>query len=412
MIKTRKDPKGRVLKKGETVRKDGSYQFSYYDTYGVRKYIYAPDLLTLREKEEELLRDRLDGIDSIAAKRLSLNECFARYMKTRVDLEKRTYGQYLYQYDKYVRHTIGKRTLKDIRYTDVFRLYSDMICFHKVSYSTVEHVHRIIYPVYEAAVRDNIVRNNPTTHALQQVRKQFGAVYGKRKALTPEEQEAFLDFMKDHPVYGHWYPIYLFFLGTGVRMGEFAALTWKDIDFDKKVITINKSLVYIGGKYGKIGEKLFISTPKTDAGIRKIPMASEVEKALRDVKAYQKSEDIKCNIIIDGITDFVFLNRFGSVFLEANINKTLQRIIKAHNETNIYKSYRTNQEPFLLPHFSPHSLRHTFCTRLCENESNIKVIQSIMGHVDVNTTMNIYAEVSEIKKNESFRSLEDKLGLK
>lgn len=65
----------------------------------------------------------------------------------------------------------------------------------------------------------------------------------------------------------------------------------------------------------------------------------------------------------------------------------------------------------MLPHFTCHNLRHTFCTRLCENETNIKVIQSIMGHVDIKTTMNIYAEVSEKKKQESLNQISEKLNL-
>lgn len=60
-------------------------------------------------------------------------------------------------------------------------------------------------------------------------------------------------------------------------------------------------------------------------------------------------------------------------------------------------------------HFSVHNLRHTFCTRFCENETNIKVIQDIMGHADISTTMNIYAEATESKKKESFDNLEGKI---
>ena len=67
------------------------------------------------------------------------------------------------------------------------------------------------------------------------------------------------------------------------------------------------------------------------------------------------------------------------------------------------------REPDLLPHFSVHNLRHTFCTRFCENETNLKVIQEIMGHADISTTMNIYNEATKEKKKESFASLEGKI---
>ena len=68
-----------------------------------------------------------------------------------------------------------------------------------------------------------------------------------------------------------------------------------------------------------------------------------------------------------------------------------------------------NREPELLPHFSAHTLRHTFCTRFCENETNLKVIQEIMGHADIATTMNIYNEATKEKKTESIVSLEGKV---
>ncbi len=60
--------------------------------------------------------------------------------------------------------------------------------------------------------------------------------------------------------------------------------------------------------------------------------------------------------------------------------------------------------------FSAHHLRHTFCTRLCENETNLKVIQSVMGHKDIQTTMDVYAEATEQKKQESFERLAAKTG--
>ena len=94
MAKSRKDSKGRVLRKGETVRSNGTYQYAYTDKFGKRQYVYANDLLTLRQKEEEILRDRLDGIDSRAAKNQSLNDVFDKYMATRKDLTARTYAGY------------------------------------------------------------------------------------------------------------------------------------------------------------------------------------------------------------------------------------------------------------------------------------------------------------------------------
>lgn len=412
MAKSRKDSKGRVLRKGETVRSsNGTYQYAYMDKFGKRQYIYANDLVTLRQKEEEILRDRLDGIDSQTAKNQSLNDIFDKYMATRKDLAARTYAGYMYQYNAYVRPTIGKRKIKDIKYSDILYFYKILMEEHNLSFGTVEHLQRELHPAFEMAVRDCIIRNNPTHKILGQLKKQTGAKRGVRNALTPEQQKAFLQFMDGHPVYDHWKPIYTFFIGTGVRVGELSGLRWCDIDFEKGFITIDHAVVYFAGKMNKTDKRLYVSTPKTEAGIRKIPLVKEVRKALDEIKQYQFDNGIFCKAEIDGYTDFIFLNRFGNVFMQPDLDRALSRVIDAYNDNEIHNAALKKREALLLPHFTCHSLRHTFCTRFCENETNLKVIQSVMGHVDIGTTMNIYAEVSEAKKKQSMEALSEKLDL-
>jgi integrase len=412
MAKSRKDSKGRVLRKGETIRSsNGMYQYAYTDRFGKRQYIYANDLVSLRQKETELLRDRFDGIDSQAAKTQSLNDIFDKYMATRKDLAARTYAGYLYQYNAYVRPTLGRHKVKDIKYSDVLYFYKVLMEEHNLSYGTIEHLQRELHPAFEMALRDCVIRTNPTHNILGQLKKQTGATRGIRNALTPEQQRAFLEFMDGHPVYAHWKPIYTFFIGTGVRVGELSGLTWKDIDFENGFITIDHAVVYFAGKLNNTNKRIYISKPKTDAGIRKVPMVKKVREALEEVRKYQQENGIFCNAEIDGYSNFVFLNRFGNVFLQHDLDRALARIIDAYNDDAIHKAALKNKEALILPHFTCHSLRHTFCARFCENETNLKVIQSVMGHVDIGTTMNIYAEVSEAKKKQSMEALSEKLDL-
>jgi integrase len=332
-------------------------------------------------------------------------------MATRKDLAARTYAGYLYQYNAYVRPTLGRSKVKDIKYSDVLYLYKVLMEEHNLSYGTIEHLQRELHPAFKMAVRDCVIRTNPTHNVLGQLKKQTGATRGVRKALTPEQQHAFLEFMDGHPVYDHWKPIYTFFLGTGVRVGELSGLTWKDIDFENGFITIDHAVVYFAGKLNKTKKRIYISTPKTEAGIRKIPMVKKVREALEEIQKYQQEKGIFCNAEIDGYSDFVFLNRFGNVFLQHDLDKSLARIIDAYNDDAIHQAALKKEEALILPHFTCHSLRHTFCARFCENETNLKVIQSVMGHVDIATTMNIYAEVSEAKKKQSMEGLSEKLKL-
>ena len=87
----------------------------------------------------------------------------------------------------------------------------------------------------------------------------------------------------------------------------------------------------------------------------------------------------------------------------------LKRVVVAYNDTELERAEKEERTPELLPHFSCHHLRHTFATRLCENETNLKVIQDILGHSDISTTMNIYAEATQEAKTQSFHKLDGKL---
>ena len=83
--------------------------------------------------------------------------------------------------------------------------------------------------------------------------------------------------------------------------------------------------------------------------------------------------------------------------------------MKKHNEEELVKAKSEQREPIVLPSFSCHTFRHTFCTRFCENETNVKVIQAVMGHADIKTTMAIYAEVTEATKRKSIENLSKNL---
>ena len=109
--KTRKDSKGYVLKTGETHRKDGRYCYSYTDKNRVRHHIYAKTLPQLRAREKELQLKYEQGIDAYAAKKLTLNDCFDRYIGQKYNLKETTKANYLYMYNRYVRPAFGKRKI-------------------------------------------------------------------------------------------------------------------------------------------------------------------------------------------------------------------------------------------------------------------------------------------------------------
>lgn len=404
MSKSRKDSKGRVLRKGESQRQnDGRYIYQYIDPSGKRKVVYARDLLELREKEKELIRDQLDGLESYCRGRTTLNYAFDRYIATKYDLKEHTRVNYKYMYDRYVRGTFGKRIINDIKYSDVKFFYYSLLNEMGLQPNTLDNIHTVLHPTFQMAVRDDVIRNNPSSGVMAEIKKNNGKNKGIRHALTLEQQRAFLNYVANSPVFCHWLSLMTVLFGTGCRIGELIGLRWEDIDFENRSISINHAAIYRVMENGK--SEFHISSPKTDAGTRIIPMLEAVEKAFKD--EYEAQKETGFNIqVVDGMSGFVFCNKEGLIHKPNVINRAIRRIYEAYNAEEIVKAKRESRRPVLIPHFSCHHIRHTFCTRFCENETNLKVIQSIMGHANIETTMDIYAEATEAKKKEAMKALE------
>jgi integrase len=408
MAKARKDNKGRALRKGECQRKDQSYTYSYTDPFGRRKYIYAQDLQALREREKNLIRNQLDGLDTYVAGQATINYVFDRYMSTKYNLRSSTRSNYLYMYDTYVRDTFGKKLIADVKYSDVKYYYCELLYKRQLAANTVDNIHTVLHPTFQLAVRDDIIRANPTDGVMAEIKKAQGKNKGIRHALTKEQQKAFMDFVNNEESLQHWSPLFTVMFGTGCRIGEVIGLRWEDLDFEKRLININHAVTY----YPREDRKscYAISLPKTEAGIRNVPMIDAVYNAFK--KEQEVQETIGFNrTVIDGMTGFIFQNRFGNTPNPSSINRTIKSIVAKHNEVEVVKARREKREPVIIPNFSCHITRHTFCTRLCENETNIKVIQTVMGHAGIETTMDIYAEATDEKNTEAIENLSKKLDL-
>ena len=118
----------------------------------------------------------------------------------------------------------------------------------------------------------------------------------KRRALTKPEQELFLNFLKTHPVYEHWYPVFAVMIGTGLRVGEVTGLRWCDIDMESGMIDVNHTLVYYDHRTeeSKSGCYFNVNTTKTPASMRQVPMLGFVREAFEQEK--QKQEDLGLHI--------------------------------------------------------------------------------------------------------------------
>ena len=405
--KTRKDKKGYMLRTGECQRKDGRYSYAYTDRWKKRHVVYATSLVELRELEKQIRMDLDSGIDPNAAKVMTVNDAFDRYISRKYDLKPTTKSNYQFNYDHFVREGFGQEKIGKIRYSDVKKFYYDLMKERGIKPRTLDGVNTVLHSTFKMAVRDEIIRSNPAEGVMAEIKKSDLWVKTRRRGLTVPEQRELVEFMKDSHQFKGWVPVITVLLGTGMRIGECLGLRWEDIDLDKRLISVNHNLVdYQDRDIKKQVRK--IQTTKTRAGVRMIPMIDEVYEAFITEFELQSAIGF-CEEEIDGYSGFIFTTTDQKLMSRSAVNNALHRIVRIHNEEEEKKAKAEGREPILIPQLSAHHLRHTFCTRFCENETNLKVIQSIMGHSDITTTMDIYADATPEKKQEIMANLNGKI---
>lgn len=392
------------LKTGETQRPNGTYAYRWSTPDGKRHSIYAPTLEKLREQEEQIIVDKHDGIRS-DVKSITVNEMFNLWCQLKRGIKDSTFKNYIYMYELFVKPSFGKNRLVQVKKSDVRKFYNSLADGKVLKIATIDNVHNVLHQVFQVAVDDGMIRQNPTDNMLKELKLSHGFEREKKEALTVAQQKLFFDYMLSHPKDTHWYPVFYVMANTGMRVGEITGLRWSDIDLKKGIIRVNHTLVYYNHRDEK-GCYFSINTPKTKAGEREIPMTEGVKQAFLMEREFQSQAEISSKSRVDGYDDFIFVNRYGDVQNQGNLNKALRRMMRDCND-EILEKYGADSDPVLLPQFSCHILRHTFATRLCESGANLKFIQSILGHADVSTTMNIYVDVTDALKKKEITAFDD-----
>lgn len=384
----RKDNKNRNLKTGESYRADGLYMYRYTDAMtGKRQTVYAKDLPELRAKEKQIEKDIADNIITDSAiKKLTVNKLVDRYLKTR-ELADTTRVNYIKMWNNRAKDEIGNFKVIQLRSSHIKAYYAKM-SRSGYSHSTIKMIHTMLYPALEMAVDDNIIRKNPSKNCLV---SDYGVAVKEKEVLTLEQQRKLLDFVAGSNIYKQYMWMLQIFLQLGLRCGELLGLRTCDVDMLNKKIVISHQLIY---KNLGDGCRFHISSTKTDAGIRVIPMNNTVYNAFEQQFKTNNMLDKSCNIEVDGYTDFVFLTKRGRPLMPSALNNILYNIIDAYNVEELENARKECRGVELINKISVHSLRHTACTNMVMQGVNIKVLQYIMGHADCSISLNVYSHVA------------------
>ncbi len=343
---------------------------------------------SLRELEKEIQAEIREGVYS--ARKYSVNALFDKFIDLKDELRQTTKVGYQELYDRYVRNSLGNRDVKRIKYSDIKAFYVLLKKEKGISGSTIKKLNCILSQAFDMAVKDDMLRKNPCEGVIKELSSTGNMKAKKKKALTLSQQKELLNFVKNS-IYSYWMGIIVFLLGTGCRIGEAAGLRWRDVDFENNVIHIRNGISTVNKGYIHSLQK-----PKTDAGIRDIPMLYEVRKELACLF------DAFAEVNRDG---FVFLSKAGTVIDRNAFDRVLKRIVRDYNKVNELKGLS-------LPHdLSSHTFRHSFGTRMSENKVNVKVTQALMGHAKVITTLDIYTDTFDEEIHKSIGEVEGMMAL-
>lgn len=344
-----KDLKGNPLPPGIMQRKSGIYRGRFY----YKGETYTKDNADLKKLVQEMEDLRYEVKHGLKGKgdNITLDTWFDIWLNThkKRTIKESTQVRYDDFYRRYIKKQIGKQRVADFNPIILKRLLQNM-ADDDYSTKTIRDVYNILNAMFKYAVHNRILTFNPCA----------GVEVPKTKTkqirvLTVKEQREVLEHAKER-IHENLIQVAL---GTGMRGGELLGLTWDDVDFRKREISVNKTLVYIKDKETK--KYVFkYQTPKTKNSIRTIPMQDSVYKALKRQWIQLKEMQLSASEWqpLEGFENLVFVGKNGKPITEHTFQVTLDWIEKSINKER-KKQAEKNKTVFIpIPHFYPHALRH------------------------------------------------------
>lgn len=343
-----------------------------------RKQFYGKTQKEVKEKLEEYKRKISMGI--LNEEKIILQDWFYTWLfdYRKQDLKPKSFDRYYGIYKNYVNNTtLGKIKLCDLRTTHLQRHYNNLLN-QGVTPTTIKQLNTNLKTCLGEAERQGyILKNWCKLVTLPKIEDNK-----EIKVLTKEEQTKFLAAIKGHELE----LLFIVALGTGLRLGELLGLKWCDIDFKNNELTVQRSIqrvpIFEGDKIVKY--EVIEQTPKTKNSSRTISVPVNI---INKLKKYKKEQNQLILYAGEAYTNnnYVLCNKLGNIIDEKKPGRNLKSILK-----------KLDIEPMKF-----HALRHTYATRLFEAGVPPKTVQHLMGHADIQTTMNIYTHVMKGEKMEA-----------
>ena len=385
MSQKRRDNKNRILQTGESQRKDGRYAYKYVDNHGKSQFVYSWKLvptdktpsgkredLSLREKEKQIQKDLDDGID-IKEKKMTVCQLYEKFTRQKGNVKQNTKIGRKYLMEVLKNDKFGAASVENVKMSDA-KEWAIRMNANGYAYKTIDNYKRSLKATFQMAVLDDYIRKNPFDFQLNTILEDDTV---HKEAMSAEQETSFLTFIEQDDMYNQYIDEVLILLGTGIRISELCGLTKKEVDFENRIITINHQLLWDS----KLG--YYISPPKTKSGFRQIPMSETVYQAF--VRVIQRENKV-APFRIDGYSHFLFFNQDGLPKVAYHYESMFKAVVRRY-----YKQENVIKLPEIM---TPHTMRHTFCTNLANKGMNPKSLQYIMGHSNINMTLNYYSHVS------------------
>lgn len=326
---------------------------------------------------------------------MTLNELFDLYMSVK-KLNADTEINYNQMWNKNVRertipNSVEIKMLRKYHFVEMYREMQEDECGN----GTIILIGKIINALLNFACEEDYIRKNYTVGIVRSL-KIFSQ---ERFSLTLEEQYNFMKFILTHKTYKRFYWMFLFMIETMCRASELAGVTLDDIDVKEKVWDLNHQLKYKNCNF-------FIAKPKTRKSERIIPLSQDAVRAVISQKQILMKEGKLENYKVDGYKNFLFLDSKNNLMTVNKIDYWLKKIVEDYNKQEMDKAEVEKRKAQLLPNITSHILRHTGCTRAAERGMDIRVLQDIMGHNNIKTTMKVYNHVDDARLQREMERLD------